>query len=85
MNPIVLFHVGAFLNAILAYGQTPLSTPKELLLTDPAAFAQWLEIGRPAPISGPKAGVSRRYPSDGEINDIDGAARRKLAALGELL
>jgi len=83
---IVLFHVGAFLHAILAYGQTPPLSPKQLLSTDPASFVQWLEHERPAPISALyRARALAALPSEGEVTQFDGAARRKLKALAEIL
>jgi hypothetical protein len=83
---ILLFHVGAFLTAVSAYGQTPPLSPKELLSTDPASFLQWLEHARPAPISPLyRARALAALPSEGEVTQFDGAARRKLTAVAEIL
>jgi len=84
---LVLCQLAAAFFAINGYGQTviPLSPP-ELLATDPSAFAQWLEAERPKPVSAQdKAHILRMLPAEGEVTNLSGAGRRKLAALGQLL
>ena len=46
---IFLFHFGALLTAISANGQTPLPTPKELLLTDPPRLPNGWKSRDPTP------------------------------------
>ncbi|MGB2713883.1 MAG: M48 family metalloprotease [Vicinamibacterales bacterium] len=82
----VLWHLSVALTAINAYGQTSmLSTPQELLATDPRGFAEWLETARPKPVSAQnKARILGTLPPEGEITTLNEAARRKLAALSQL-
>jgi hypothetical protein len=64
----------------------PVSTPGDLLASDPRRFIQFLEAGRPARVSDElKARILQGLPPEGEVTDLDGAARKRLAALGPLL
>jgi hypothetical protein len=63
-----------------------LSTPRDLLKTDPRVFAEWLETTRPRPVSAEdQARTLRTLPANGEVTNLNDAARRKLAALDQLL
>ena len=84
---LVLCQLGAALIAVNGYGQTviPLSS-RELLATDPRAFARWLETERPEPVPAQeRADILRTLPADGEVTSLSNASRRKLAALRQLL
>jgi hypothetical protein len=60
----------------------PLSSSKNLLAMDPAAFAQFLKTARPAPVSAEyRARVLDSLPEKGEVTNLTAAARLKLAAL----
>jgi len=82
-----LWLTGAALTAMNAYGQTSmLSTPRDLLKTDPRVFAEWLETTRPRPVSAEdQARTLRKLPAKGEVTNLSDAARLKLSALRELL
>ena len=69
---VVLSHFGVALIAVNAYGQSAfLSSPKELLATDPRAFAQWLETNRRKPVSADqKARILKVLPSQGEFQAL---------------
>ena len=84
---IVLRQLAVALIAINAYGQTAfLSSPRELLATDPLAFAQWLDTNRPKPVSRQhKAHLLSKLPAKGEVINLDDSVRRKLAGLSRLL
>jgi hypothetical protein len=84
---VLLWQLGVALVATNAYGQTIIMpSPQELLATDPAAFARWLETDRPRPVSAQdKARILRTLPPKGEVTNLDAPARRKLAALSHLL
>ena len=84
---LVLRQLAVALIAINAYGQTAfLSSPRELLATDPRAFAQWLDTNRPKPVSAQhKARMLSMLPAKGEVIDLDDSARWKLAGLSRLL
>ncbi len=86
-HPIVFCLLGVVLTATNAYAQASmLSTPQNLLATDPRVFARWLETARPTPVSAQdKARILRTLPVEGEVTKLNDASRRKLAALGELL
>jgi len=63
-----------------------LTTAQNLLATDPNAIARFLETARPAPVSAEeKAGVLSTLPLEGEVTDLSGSARQKLAALTKVL
>jgi len=63
----------------------PLSNPQNLLAMDPGAFAQFLKTARPAPVSAEnKARALSSLPQEGEITNLNAAARQKLAALVEV-
>ena len=63
-----------------------LTTSQNLLATDSNAIARFLETARPAPVSAEeKAGVLSTLPLEGEVTDLSGSARQKLAALTEVL
>ena len=63
-----------------------LTTSQNLLATDPNALARFLETARPKPVSSEdKARVLSTLPPEGEVTDLSASARRKLAALNELL
>jgi hypothetical protein len=63
-----------------------LTTSQNLLATDPNAIARFLETARPAPVSAEeKAGILSTLPLDGEVTDLSGSARKKLAALTKVL
>jgi hypothetical protein len=84
---VVLRQLAVALIAINAYGQTAfLSSPRELLATDPRAFAQWLNTNRPEPVSAQhKARMLSMLPAEGEVINLDDSVRRKLAGLSQLL
>jgi len=63
-----------------------LTTSQDLLATDPNAIVTFLETARPAPVSAEeKARVLSTLPLEGEVTDLSASARRKIAALTELL
>ena len=84
---VVLCQLGVALIAVNAYGQSAfLSSPKELLATDPRAFAQWLQTNRPKPVSADqKARILKGLPSQGELKRLDRSSSQKLASLTPLL
>jgi hypothetical protein len=64
----------------------PVSTPGELLASDPRGFVHFLDAARPSPVSGElKARVLQGLPREGEVTDLSGVARQRLAGLGPLL
>jgi hypothetical protein len=64
----------------------PVSTPDDLLASDPRCFIRFLDAARPAPVSEElKARILQGLPPRGEVTDLDGAARQRLAALAPLL
>jgi Peptidase family M48 len=64
----------------------PLSNSRNLLAMDPSAFAQFLKTARPAPVSAEdKARVLSSLPEEGEVTNLNAAARQKLAALVDVL
>jgi len=87
LRSLALWQLGAVLIAVNGYGQTVISlSPPELLSTDPRTFAQWLETERPMAVPAPdKAQILRTLPTEGEVTNLSDAARRKLAALDQLL
>jgi hypothetical protein len=87
LRSLALWQLGALLIAINGYGQTVISlSPPELLVTDPRAFAQWLETERPKAVPAQdRAQILRTLPTEGEVTYLSDAARRKLSALGQLL
>lgn len=91
-----LFVSGAFLRATepiaeVPHGQLPheivaLTTSQNLLATDPSALARFLETARPLPVSAEeKSRVLNTLPLEGEVTDVSGSARRKLATLTKVL
>jgi hypothetical protein len=91
-----LFVSGAFLRATgpiaeLSHDQLPhervaLTTSQNLLATDPNALLQFLEAARPVPVSAEdRAGILGTLPREGEVTDLSGSARRKLAAVTMVL
>lgn len=70
-----------------ARGQAlPLSNPRDLLATEPGAFARLLETARPTPVSaGEKARILSSLPETGEITNLNAQALQKLAALSRVL
>ena len=63
-----------------------LTTSQNLLATDPNALARFLETARPKAVSSEdRARVLSTLPPEGEVTDLSASARRKLAALNELL
>jgi hypothetical protein len=70
-----------------ARGQAlPLPNPRDLLATEPGAFARLLETARPTPVSaGDKARILSSLPETGEITNLNAQALRKLAALSRVL
>ena len=87
VGSVVLRQLGVALIAVNAYGQPAyLSSPKELLETDPRGFLQWLQSNRPKPVSADdKARSLAGVSSEGEVTNLDAASQRKLAALKPLL
>jgi hypothetical protein len=87
LRSLALWQLGAVLIAVNGYGQTATSlSPPELLATDPRAFAQWLETERPRAVSAQDRGqILRTLPTEGEVTNLNDAARLKLSALRELL
>jgi hypothetical protein len=77
----------AFPTGLGARGQAlPLSNPRDLLSTDPGAFARLLETARPTPVSaGDKARILSSLPETGEITNLNARALQKLAALSRVL
>lgn len=64
----------------------PLSNSQILLAMDPSAFARYLKTARPMPVSAEnKARVLSSLPEEGEVTNLNAAARQKLAALVEVL
>lgn len=84
---VALRQLALTLIAINAYGQTAfLSSPRELLATDPRAFAHWLDTNRPKPVSADqKAAILSSLPREGEVKPIGASSRRKLAGLNAFL
>lgn len=91
-----LFVSGAFLRATepiaeVPHGQLPheivaLTTSQNLLATDPSALARFLETAQPLPVSAEeKSRVLNTLPLEGEVTDVSGSARRKLATLTKVL
>jgi hypothetical protein len=71
--------------SLLAAGPT-LSNSHDLLTLDPSVFARLLKSARPMPVSAEdKARALSSLPEEGEVTNLNTAARRKLAALGEVL
>jgi hypothetical protein len=57
-----------------------------MLAMDPSAFVQFLKTARPKPVSAEdKARALSSLPPEGEVTNLDAAARLKLAALVEVL
>ena len=80
LPPVVLAAV-----PLRAQGLTA-DNPEALLATSPRVFTAWLETHRPRSLSpGQKARLLATLPSEGEITSLNGASRRKLAALKQLL
>jgi hypothetical protein len=69
------------------YAQKPAPTrPHDLVAMDPGAFLEWLEAGRPAPVSPEdKARILSSLPSRGEVTDLNVVALTKLAGLSRVL
>jgi hypothetical protein len=69
---VALRQLALALIAINAYGQTAfLSSPRELLATDPRAFAHWLDTNRPKTVSADqKAAILSSLPREGEVKPI---------------
>ena len=64
----------------------PVSTPRDLLATDPAIFVEQLDAARPAPVSAlEKARSLAQLPEEGEITNLDTTARLQLATIREVL
>ena len=64
----------------------PLSSSRNLLAMDPSAFVQFLKTARPEPVSAKdKARASSSLPEEGEVTNLNAAARLKLAALADVL
>jgi hypothetical protein len=84
---VILSQLSVALIAVNAYGQSAfLSSPKQLLATDPRAFAQWLQTNRPKPVSADqKARILKVLPSQGELKRLDRSSSQKLASLPPLL
>lgn len=84
---VLLWPLCIALSAGHASAQTfPVLSADELQATDPRAFARLLETARPKPVSaGDKIRILRRLPREGEVANPGDAARRKLAALTQLL
>jgi predicted Zn-dependent protease len=58
------------------------SSPRDILATEPGVFAQLLETARPEPVSADaKARILSSLPPRGEVTNLNASARRKLAAL----
>jgi hypothetical protein len=70
-----------------ARGQAlPLSKPRDLLSTEPGAFARLLETARSTPVSaGDKARILSSLRETGEITNLNTRALQKLAALSRVL
>src|SRR5687768_188254 len=64
----------------------PLSNSQNLLAMDPGAFARFLKTAWPAPVSAEdKARVLSSLPEEGEVTNLNAAARQKVAALVRVL
>ena len=64
----------------------PLSNSRNLLAMDPSAFVQFLKTARPEPVSAEnKARALSSLPEEGEVTNLNAAARQKLAALVDML
>jgi hypothetical protein len=64
----------------------PLSSSQNLLAMEPGAFARYLKTARPLPVSAEnKARVLSSLPEEGEVTNLDAAARQKLATLVDVL
>ncbi len=60
----------------------PLSNSQSLLAMDPSAFVQFLNTARPEPVSPEyKARVLSSLPEEGEVTNLNAAARRSLQLL----
>ena len=83
----VLRQLGVAVIAVHSWGQPAyLSSPQELLETDPRAFARWLETNRPEPVAAhDKARILASLSSEGQVTNLDAASLRKLATLNPLL
>ena len=63
-----------------------LTTSQHMLAADPNVMARFLETARPAPMSSEdKARVLNTLPPEGEVTNLNASARRKLAALTQVL
>jgi len=66
--------------------QQMLPNSQNLLAMDPNVFVQFLKAARPEPVSAEdKARVLSSLPEEGEVTNLNAAARQKLAALVEVL
>jgi hypothetical protein len=71
---------------LLPQAARPLPDSRDLLAMDPGAFAQLLKTARPEPVSAEhKARALSSLPEEGEVTNLNAAARHKLAALVEVL
>jgi hypothetical protein len=86
LRTIGLLCVALTASRVLGGQDLPVSTPADFLASDPGRFLQLLDRARPAPVSGElKQRILQGLPGEGEVTDLSGAARRRLAALGPLL
>jgi hypothetical protein len=81
----VLF--GLLTTGAWAHGRNlPISDPRDILASDPAAFVQLLNDARPSPVTPQaKERVLKSLPPGGEITDLNASARSKLTALHPVL
>jgi hypothetical protein len=68
-------------------GQTlSLASPNDVLAIDPDAFAEWLQTGRPVPVTVEEMSrIVGSLPPSGEVRNLNAAQQKKLAAVKELL
>lgn len=86
LTAIGLLWVALTVSRALGGQDLPVSTPGDLLASDPRRFVQFLDAARPAPVSEElKARILQGLPPEGAVTDLSSAARQRLAALGPLL
>ena len=86
-HSIVLRWIGVLLATAGPQAQSlGVSSPRDLLATDPGIFAERLEAARPAPVSAlDKARALASLPEEGEVASLAVAARQKLATLSRVI
>lgn len=86
-GPAVLCQLCVLLTPPGAFGQSPIESAPETLLTgDPREFVEWVETHRPTPVSGPqRVRILASLPREGEITRPAKTLRAKLKSLAAML